>query len=250
MPFSLESGRGNKIKTAPKNLYDHSQVSTNDSDTPQKPISKSISCTTLFKSSSGYLNWRSRIVLLFLIIVIASYYIFPTNHYYNNNGVTKDYEVANSIKEEDVSSYLGNQLENGSSPLTDCFGLGDYQGDLTLTIKNRSNADAIVCLYSTSQGRTIRNEYVQKNSFFTMSNIAEGYYKIRVFYGNDWNPNLQNYCGSRGNFESDINFTEFKAKNYLRESTDGYTHTTITLYSVTNDDKSTLTINRPTFFTK
>lgn len=251
MPFSIESGRGNKIKTASENLYDYSQVNTNDSATPKKPISKSILLTTIFKSCSGYLNFKVRIDIIFLIIVIAAYCIIATKNYYNSNAVTKDYEVVNSIKEEDIrSSYLGNQLENGSSPLTDCYGLGDYQGDLTLTIKNRSNTDAIVCLYSTSLDRTIRNEYVQKNSFFTMFNIAEGYYKIRVFYGNDWNPNLQNYCGSRGNFESDIKFTEFKAKNYLGESTNGYTHTTITLYSDANHRKLTSTIDSAKFFSK
>lgn len=250
MPSNRTNGRFIQNKTASKNLYDQSQANTNNTTTPLKPTSKPIPRATLFKSSQGDINWRRWIIVLFLFIALVTYFSSTTKNHYNNDAVTIESATASSTKENDVSPYIGNQLDNGSSPLTECFGLGDYQGDLNLTVKNITNSDAIVCLFSTSLGRTIRNEYVQKKSSFTMSNIAQGYYKIRVFYGNDWNPKLQNHCGSRGNFESGINFTEFKDKKYLGESTEGYTHTTITLYSVVNDTKSTSTINRTTFFNK
>jgi hypothetical protein len=146
------------------------------------------------------------------------------------------------------SPYKGNQLSNGSSPLDACFGKGIYSGNATLTIKNGSSSDAIVCLYSVSSRRTIRNEYVRKSSSFTMDNIAQGYYKIRVFYGNDWNPTLENSCGTKGNFESDVSFSEFDGQQYFEDSYDGYTIATITLYTVAGGNASTSRISQSDFF--
>lgn len=146
------------------------------------------------------------------------------------------------------SEYKGNQLRDGASPLDGCFGKGFYSGNATLTIDNGGSSDAIVCLYSISEGRTIRNEYVRKNSMFTMSNIAQGSYKIRVFYGNDWNPTLENSCGRKGNFESDVHFSEFNGSEYFEDSERGYTTARITLYTVAGGNASSSSIDQSTFF--
>ena len=158
--------------------------------------------------------------------------------------------ISEEIPDLPSSEYKGNSLKNGSSPLDDCFGKGVYSGNATLTIKNGSNSDAIVCLYSISNGRTIRNEYVQKETNFTMDNIAQGYYKIRVFYGNDWNPTRVNSCGTEGDFDSDVNFSEFDQKQYFEDSEKGYTIATITLYAVKNGNASTSKISPEDFFNK
>lgn len=172
---------------------------------------------------------------------------------------SKDYQKSisennNSIIEEihdlPTSEYKGNQLKNGSSPFDECFGIGVYSGNATLTIKNGSGSDAIVCLYSISLDRTIRNEYVQKNSNFTVDNIAHGSYKIRVFFGNDWNPTRENACGTRGYFDSDVDFSEFDQKQFFEDNENGYTVATITLYAVRNGNASTSRINRTDFFKK
>jgi hypothetical protein len=146
------------------------------------------------------------------------------------------------------SQYKGNQLKNGASPLDGCFGKGVYSGNATLTIKNGASFDAIVCLYSISSRRTIRNEYVRKSSSFKMDNIAQGHYKIRVFYGNDWNPNLENSCGTKGNFESDVSFSEFDRTEYFEDSYGGYTVATVTLYTVSGGNASISEISQLDFF--
>lgn len=148
------------------------------------------------------------------------------------------------------SEYKGNQLQDGASPLDGCFGRGIYSGNSTLTIDNGGSSDAIVCLYRVADGRTVRNEYVRKNSSFTMSNIAQGSYKIRVFYGNDWNPTLTNSCGTKGNFESNVNFSEFDSTDYFEDSERGYTTATITLYTVVGGNASSSSIDQSTFFNK
>jgi hypothetical protein len=165
---------------------------------------------------------------------------------YNSENITTTEES----QPPTTSEFKGNQLSDGASPLSGCFGQGVYQGNASLTIKNGGNSDAIVCLYSIDYDRTIRNEYVQKNSSFTMSNIAQGQYKIRVFYGNDWNPELENSCGTKGNFESDVNFTEFDGTEYFEDSENGYTNATITLYSVAGGNASSSSIDQSQFFRK
>jgi len=154
-------------------------------------------------------------------------------------------KIANEVEE---SLYIGNQLQNGSSPFDDCFGKGIYSGNAILKIKNGASSDAIVCLYSISKSKTIRNEYVQKNTSFTMDNISQGSYKIKVFYGNNWNPELENPCGTIGFFESDVNFSEFDGTEYFEDSYEGYTIASITLYTVEGGNATTSMISQSDFF--
>lgn len=174
----------------------------------------------------------------------TSIYSNGDNNYSTSENTTPSY--AEPIVSE--SKYKGNQLIDGASPLDGCFGKGVYSGNATLTIKNGGSSDAIICLYSISLGRTIRNEYVRKNSSFTMSKIAQGNYKVRVFYGNDWNPDLNNSCGTKGSFENDIHFSEFDGTEYFEDDETGYTVATITLYTVAGGNASSTTIDQSRFF--
>jgi len=170
-----------------------------------------------------------------------------SNSYSSNNSTP---ESPNTQNPSSTSKYKGNQLWDGASPLTGCFGREIFKGRATLTIKNGGNSDAIICLYSVDLDRTIRNEYVQKESSYKMSKIAEGNYKIRVFYGNDWNPEMKNSCGTNGFFESDVNFTEFDRTEYFEDSKRGYTNLTITLYTVPGGNASSSSIDQTQFFKK
>lgn len=146
------------------------------------------------------------------------------------------------------SIYKGNQLKNGASPFDGCFGEGIYDGNASLTIENGGNTDVIVCLYNTKSKRTIRNEYIRKKSNFKMTNISQGHYKIRVLYGNDWNPTLENLCNTKGNFESNVHFSEFDGTDYFEDNETGYTVRTVTLNSVIGGNATTSSIDKSTFF--
>ncbi len=154
----------------------------------------------------------------------------------------------NLITAKSKSEYEGNQLSNGSSPFDDCFGNGVFRGNATLTIQNGSTSDAIICLYSLDLGRTIRNHYVQKSSSFTIKQIAQGSYRIKVFYGNDWNPTINNPCGGTGYFDSDVSFSEFDGSQFFEDSDDGYTVASVTLYTVAGGNASTSSISSSDFF--
>ena len=177
-----------------------------------------------------------------------------TNKNDNTNTSTNDNTTSTPPKYENLepieSEYKGNQLMDGSSPLNGCFGKGIYSGNATLTIENGGNSDAIVCLFSVDNNTTIRNVYVQKNSNYTITNISQGDYKIRVFYGNDWNPDLENSCGTKGSFESDIHYSEFNQTTYFEDDDSGYTNATITLYKVVGGNARSSSIDESSFFNK
>ena len=232
--------------------------------TQTRPISRPATTTKSKDDNSGCL-WLVGIAVVIGLIVWANSNKSSSNDYptatesYTVPATTSDNSYSNDNSTQSTtneytppaeSQYKGNQLKDGASPLTGCFGKGIYSGNATLTIKNGGNSDAIICLYSISDDRTIRNEYVQKNSSFTMSNIAQGEYKIRVFYGNDWNPELENSCGTKGNFETDVNFSEFDGTEYFEDSDRGFTNATITLYTVAGGNASSSAIDQSQFFRK
>ncbi|TRW98004.1 hypothetical protein [Flavobacterium gawalongense] len=284
MEGDYKTGRFNQNRNALKNLCVQLDVSTpshgssSPSTTPRPLTSPRTSPTyTPPKSNSEDINWGGWIfgIILFIIVIKSCRAASKNDDDNNSNHETavdsNAIETINSTAaypyvdssvaaidttaiampaEQYSSEYIGNKLENGASPLDNCFGSGDYQGNATLTIKNGGSSDAIICLYSVSKDRTIRNEYVQKNSTFKMSSIAQGNYKIRVFYGNDWNPNIENSCGTKGNFESDVNFSEFDGEEYFEDSSRGFTNATVTLYTVANGNASSSTIDQSTFFNK
>ena len=232
--------------------------------TQTRPVSRPATTTKSKDDNSGCL-WLVGIAVVIGLIVWANSNKSSSNDYptatesytapatTSDNSYSNDHSTPSTTNEYTPpaeSQYKGNQLKDGASPLTGCFGKGIYSGNATLTIKNGGNSDAIICLYSISDDRTIRNEYVQKNSSFTMSNIAQGEYKIRVFYGNDWNPELENSCGTKGNFETDVNFSEFDGTEYFEDSDRGFTNATITLYTVAGGNASSSAIDQSQFFRK
>ena len=232
--------------------------------TQTRPVSRPATTTKSKDDNSGCL-WLVGIAVVIGLIVWANSNKSSSNDYptatesYTAPATTSDNSYSNDNSTPSTtneytppteSQFKGNQLKDGASPLTGCFGKGIYSGNATLTIKNGGNSDAIICLYSISDDRTIRNEYVQKNSSFTMSNIAQGEYKIRVFYGNDWNPELENNCGTKGNFETDVNFSEFDGTEYFEDSDRGFTNATITLYTVAGGNASSSAIDQSQFFRK
>ncbi|MCG8883930.1 DnaJ domain-containing protein [Tenacibaculum finnmarkense] len=151
------------------------------------------------------------------------------------------------------SKFRGNQLRNGASPLNACFGKGIYSQNAWLKFDNSNKSDAIVCLVRYYDKKTIRNEYIKAGAEFEMSKIPSGTYYIKVYYGNDWNPNKKNFCGINGAFERNVSFSKSdKIGDRIKiENTDRiYTTGKITLYAVENGNMTTENINEEDFFEK
>lgn len=150
-----------------------------------------------------------------------------------------------------VSKYKGKQLSNGASPFNACFGKGRFGGNAWLVFKNSNTSDAIVCLVSVNSGKTVRNEYIRAGSHYKMESIPSGTYYLKVFYGNDWNPSLQNVCGTKGSFETDVHFSKSESRSdwiEVQNNYDSYTTGEITLYTVANGNMSQSPISEESFF--
>lgn len=143
------------------------------------------------------------------------------------------------------------QLNNGDSPLNNCFGNGEFQGKAYITFKNSNETDAIVCLVDYNTDETVRNEYIRAGSDYTMRKIPSGTYFLKVYYGNDWNSEKKNFCDSNGGFNVDESFSKSDRVDDLiniENSSSGYTTGTITLYKVENGNMSSETISEQEFF--
>jgi len=162
-------------------------------------------------------------------------------------------------KEKIESIYKGNSLSNGDSPYDHFFGKGiyDYGCKSQITFYNSHSSDVIVCLENTSSGRTIRNEYICAGSNFTMTNLPNGIYKLKAFYGNDWNPEKTLKNGNIiGAFDTNLSFSEsddlITVEQVTEETYNGYstryTQGSITLYAVTNGNMDTKKIDEDDFF--
>jgi hypothetical protein len=159
-----------------------------------------------------------------------------------------------SIKPKE-SIYKGNQLENGSSPFDECFGTGVYwqNADANIKFSNGNSYDAVVCLVNVSTGKTIRNEYIRAGNEFTMSKLPSGTYYMKAYFGKDWNPEITNFCGTFGAFETEAHFSKSdNPSDYLEISNTEYSYTTgsITLYAVTGGNMTTKSTTESDFFTK
>ena len=172
----------------------------------------------------------------------------PPNNSFSNPSSRTYNTTPEPIRE---SKYKGKQLSNGSSPFDACFGKGRFNGSAWLLFKNSNSSDAIVCLVNVNSGKTIRNEYIRAGSHFKMKSIPSGTYYLKVFYGNDWNPTLQNVCGTKGSFESDAHFSKSDNRSdWIEVENSDYSYTTgaITLYTVANGNMSQSPINEQSFF--
>ena len=159
---------------------------------------------------------------------------------------------------EKPSKWVGNTLENGTSPYDNYFGKGiyDYNSKCWIKFKNGNSTDVIVCLENVYTGTTIRNDYIRVGSDYTMSNLPVGVYKIKVFYGKDWNPEKSLENGSiRGAFDSNSNFSvSDDPKDLVNISItttyEGISYSTyeITLYTVSNGNMNQRNISSDDFF--
>lgn len=231
--------------------------------------SQSYTRTTTTSSSSnnqGCLVFIGIAVVIGIIIALAnsnkssSSYSSPSYSSSNNsdyssssNSSSPDNSSSNAYTEPVAveSQYKGNQLSNGASPLDGCFGKGKYSGQAWIRFDNSNASDAIVCLVNLSTGKTIRNEYIKAGNSFTMNNIPSGTYYLKVYYGNDWNPNKENFCGTSGAFDTDGHFSKSDSpSDYIEVSNTDYSYTTgsITLYSVANGNMSTEATTAADFF--
>ncbi|HPM29890.1 MAG TPA: DnaJ domain-containing protein [Chryseolinea sp.] len=153
------------------------------------------------------------------------------------------------------SKFKGNKLKTGDSPYNDYFGKGVYDKDFQnqLTVKNGQQLDVIVCLVEYYSGkRTIRNEYIRAGESFVMTNVPNGTYLLKSFYGKDWNPNTAVNAGTlKGYFETNSGFSvsdSFDDLIKMEQTEESYSIYSVTLYPVVGGNMESRNISAEDFF--
>lgn len=157
-------------------------------------------------------------------------------------------------------AYKETVFQTGDCPYSDYYGYGGGIGQFDkkslseLKILNYSNSESVVLL-ETVQGVIIRNVYIKNNSEYTMTNIPEGKYRIKIMYGNSWNSEKDNGRGyPKGGFMKNVSFSKSKDNDLFdfifEESYEGISYPTysITLHKVKNGNMQTERISKDDFF--
>lgn len=185
------------------------------------------------------------------------------NNIIDNNAVDNIVDTAASVSNpttntniEATSLYKGNQLKNGNSPYDNIFGKGKYGGQSWILINNNFYTyDVVICLVNVNTGVTIRNEYIRANTSYKMSNVPEGTYYYKAYFGLNWNPDKLNYGGGFGGFDNDeiyeVKNGEFETLEITTDQV-GHTHTTweISLRSSTSVSAPLNNSNQSFYFNK
>lgn len=125
------------------------------------------------------------IVVLFIIWMFNS----DPNKAAENSRINNSLNIKDSLN---ASGWKMEQLENGEMPI--CYGIRDEPiiKENKLLINVGANADVIIKLINFETDKCIRNVYINSNSYYTIRNIPEGLYYLKIAYGKDWISKVNN----------------------------------------------------------
>ena len=172
-----------------------------------------------------------------LLILILSIYSFT----FSNN--------SHSFIEEIVVTQT--YPVNGTSPYNSYFGGGIYDDTQNSIIVNSpKNSDIVFLLKNAFSGKTIRNEFIRKNSTFELTDIPYGTYIFVYFSGTDWSYNESMKNGRiRGGFTKNKSFSKSEySKDRMEFKTGYYGSYELTLTQVISGNLETQPADEDDFF--
>ena len=163
-------------------------------------------------------------------------------------------EFDDYIKNNSYESFDDNisQPVNGFSPYDSYFGRGkyDYNALNTIIVHSPSTSNIVFLLKDVYSGKTIRNEYIRKNSTFNLTNIPYGTYTFSYFSGKNWSESKTLKNGRiKGGFTKNISFSKSdKVKDWMEFNEDYQGQYEITLTQVAAGNLETESTNEDDFF--
>ena len=197
-----------------------------------------------------------RIFIAILILSVALI-LFNEDSSNDSNSVidtsTKQKEISKEIPKKILKCVDSEgQPQNGYSPYDSYFGKGIYNNstDNTLIINTPKSSNTVFLLKDIYSGKVIRNEYIRKNSRFSLTGIPYGTYEFSYFSGNAWSGDLNVNNGKiKGGFTCNKSFSKNENANDRMDYPEGYYGTNeLTLTQVVNGNLETESINESEFF--
>lgn len=206
------------------------------------------------KNSAKFLvsNWLLGGIIIFIAVAFFSCKNTNTsNTPKTNRNVVVDTEL--EIRRA-PSKWKNKHLRTGDSPYNSYFGKGVYDKYYSnkIILHNGQNTDVIACLTQYYRpNKTIRNEYIIAGESFEMTNIPNGVYYLKTFYGKYWNPDTLFMGKVRGLFDTLAGFSksdEYDDLIKLEQNNRQYSIYEITLYPVVGGNMESEPINASEFF--
>ena len=145
-----------------------------------------------------------------------------------------------------------NPPKNGYSPYESYFGKGkyNYKADNTIKVNTPKKSNIVFLLKDIHSGKTIRNEFIRKNSSFKLTNIPYGTYEFSYFSGQDWDENIYINNGKvKGGFNCKKSFSKSEEYSDRMDFQEGYYgRFTLTLTQVEGGNLRTEDIDEDEFF--
>ena len=178
------------------------------------------------------------------------------------NEVSTDNSPSSGFLEEntqhsfDTPSYSETNFNTGNAPYKEYFGVGQFDNESLseLTVLNYSSDDAVVLL-CTLGDRVIRNVFIEQGSTYTLRQIPEGRYIVKIMYGKSWNKEKDNGLSfPKGGFMKNVSFSKTEEDDLFdytfERSYDGINYPTysITLHKVQNGNLQMDNISQSDFF--
>ncbi|KJF44260.1 hypothetical protein [Draconibacterium sediminis] len=155
-------------------------------------------------------------------------------------------------KRIDLNEYFRFPIRDGFIPYEE---FNDYNQialgtNNSITFKNTNDRDAIIFLCLPNSNRVIKNIYVNKGNNYTMHGIANGVYFLKVAFGNNFNPEKNNFNQTIvGGFEKNVSFQTFANSDDWFSFKNDLTQYEVTLFAVENGNLEGKTISENDFFT-
>lgn len=174
----------------------------------------------------------------------------PTNNEYPSSQVVADTTASvinnnpasESYSTESEPVYTKVLVQNGN--ISDCLGISPkYDNSIkTKLIISAELTDVAVKLFDYETDRCIRFVFINDGATYTVKNIPEGKYYLKIAYGNDWSvkegdPICKGRFTSHASFKKDSDTYDFNIKRYANGNT-STPYYTLKLYRTYSSENS------------
>lgn len=174
----------------------------------------------------------------------------PTNNEYSPSQVVADTtasvinnnQTSQSYSTENEPVYTKVLVQNGN--ISDCLGISPkYDNSIkTKLIISAEFTDVAVKLFDYETDRCIRFVFINDGATYTVKNIPEGKYYLKIAYGNDWSvkegdPICKGRFTSHASFKKDYDIYDFNIKRLANGNT-STPYYTLKLYRTYSSENS------------